>query len=215
MNAVDRHDAPDTRRLVELLTDGLRADEHATGETVLPAGSTVEGAIAVCQGSIRLLIPPGERSANAGSIDGPALIGVGWALRSRPATLDVVAAGDVTTVLVPTDRLLEAVRSSPVTALCCALAIDDMAALCERALALATSPLRTRIAEVLLREARRNGPESEVVTLTHREIAERLGSSRQSVSRELKRLERDGITECRYGTIALLDVDTLHMSLRL
>jgi CRP-like cAMP-binding protein len=202
-------DAEDARRFVDLLTDGLRADECVAGETVVAAGSLVEGALAIRKGPVRLLVTSGDRSAEAGSINAPALIGVGWALRRRSAPFDVVAADAVTTVLVPTERLLGAVRSSPVTALCCALAIDDTAALYERALSLAASPLRVRIAEVLLREARQDGPGSQVVTLTHREIADQLGSSRQSVSRELKSLERDGLTECRYGTIVLLDVDAL------
>jgi CRP-like cAMP-binding protein len=121
----------------------------------------------------------------------------------------VVAAGAVTTTVVPTQRLLAALRSSPAKALCCALAIDDIAAVCERALVFTTSSLRARIADVLLRASERDEAGAVLAPFTHREIAAELGSPRQSVSRVLKGLERDGIIRCRYGGVVVLDVRAL------
>jgi CRP-like cAMP-binding protein len=176
---------------------------------MMAAGSEPDGALLIRSGVSRLHVRSGAACLYAGSVRGPALLGVGWALRERGAPFDVVAAGHVTTVLVPTARLLAAVRASPSAALSCALAIDEMSMFCERAVALAAAPLRSRIAHVLLEDCPLQHTGHWSVSRTHRQIAECLGTARQCVSRVLKDLERDRVVRCRYGEIVVLDVPAL------
>lgn len=65
--------------------------------------------------------------------------------------------------------------------------------------------LDARVATFLLNRSRRQHP----VTVTHQEIADELGSSREVISRVLKSLADEGLVSTGRGTIALLDIDRL------
>ena len=65
------------------------------------------------------------------------------------------------------------------------------------------SAIDTRLCKALLAE------ESEVITLTHQELATKLGSAREVVSRHLKRFEVYGWVSLNRGTVTILDKDAL------
>ncbi len=61
---------------------------------------------------------------------------------------------------------------------------------------------------ILLDEARKleaTGTEPEEVHLTHFDVAGLVGTSRESVSRVLKRLEKEGLVGLQRGRISILD----------
>lgn len=65
------------------------------------------------------------------------------------------------------------------------------------------SAIDTRLAKALLAE------ESNLITLTHQELAIKLGSAREVISRHLKRFEAYGWVALNRGTISLLDAGAL------
>jgi len=68
--------------------------------------------------------------------------------------------------------------------------------------------IRERVATILLDEARKleaTGTEPEEVHLTHFDVAGLVGASRESVSRVLKRLEKEGLVSLQRGRISILD----------
>ncbi len=65
--------------------------------------------------------------------------------------------------------------------------------------------LDSRIGELLRNRARNSG--SSVLTVTHQELAEQLNSSREVVSRLLKRMEREGTVKLGRQRIELLGMD--------
>lgn len=65
------------------------------------------------------------------------------------------------------------------------------------------SAIDTRLSKALLAE------ESNVITLTHQELATKLGSAREVISRHLKRFEAYGWVSLHRGTITILDANAL------
>ncbi|MDE3074520.1 MAG: Crp/Fnr family transcriptional regulator [Chloroflexota bacterium] len=86
----------------------------------------------------------------------------------------------------------------------------------QRAGQLALGDLETRVAGVLLDESDKG---AQTVALTHREIAERAGAARESVTEALNRFRREGVVELTRGAIRVASVARLaalarHDSLR-
>lgn len=65
------------------------------------------------------------------------------------------------------------------------------------------SAIDTRLSKALLAE------ESGIITLTHQELATKLGSAREVISRHLKRFEAYGWVSLNRGTVTLLDTEAL------
>lgn len=78
--------------------------------------------------------------------------------------------------------------------------LSDVIALLEN---VTFSAIDTRLAKALLAE------ESNLITLTHQELAIKLGSAREVISRHLKRFEAYGWVALNRGTISLLDAGAL------
>jgi TolB-like protein/CRP-like cAMP-binding protein/Tfp pilus assembly protein PilF len=85
--------------------------------------------------------------------------------------------------------------------------------LADRLFDLGTQPVQCRIWVELLRLARAADAEADAVRIetapTHREIASRVGTSREQVTRELSRLVRQGLLERSGRTLVLRDVAAL------
>jgi len=77
-----------------------------------------------------------------------------------------------------------------------------------------TLNLHQRIARVLLRLRHSHGEVGADgiywISTSHEEIGRMLGASRQSVSKELKQLEVEGLINVQYGKIFVLDPNALH-----
>ena len=69
----------------------------------------------------------------------------------------------------------------------------------------ATDPVGRRLADLLLRMAKREGDRVEVRALAQAEIARMIGASRESVSRLIAAWEREGILRAGQRHIAILD----------
>ena len=68
-------------------------------------------------------------------------------------------------------------------------------------------PIDSRIASCLLEISRKEG--SDLVRMTHEQIAREINSSREVVSRMVKRFEEEGLVELQRGKIRILDAEGL------
>ena len=84
--------------------------------------------------------------------------------------------------------------------------IDQMADLDRRLYENSVMPMRVRLHAELLRIARRRRDGALIICPppTHQDLASRIGSQREAVSKELKRLERDGVIKRGRATIHLV-----------
>lgn len=69
--------------------------------------------------------------------------------------------------------------------------------------------VRQRLAQILLQAAREQGPDQVTVPLTHEELAARLGTVREVVSRNLARFQAEGILRVVKRQISILNMDAL------
>lgn len=67
--------------------------------------------------------------------------------------------------------------------------------------------LDQRLAGFLLVEAERTG--SNVISMTHEQIAQHISSAREAVARMFKHFAEEGLVDIKRGTITLLDIDGL------
>ena len=67
--------------------------------------------------------------------------------------------------------------------------------------------LDRRLAGFLIDEAKRT--DSNVIRMTHEQIAQHISSAREAVARMIKHFTEDGLIEIKRGTITLLDIDAL------
>ncbi|MDO4394210.1 MAG: Crp/Fnr family transcriptional regulator [Bacillota bacterium] len=65
--------------------------------------------------------------------------------------------------------------------------------------------LDQRLATFLIEESERTG--SEMILMTHEQIAQHIGSAREAVARMLKQFANDGLVELKRGTINICDTD--------
>jgi CRP/FNR family transcriptional regulator len=69
--------------------------------------------------------------------------------------------------------------------------------------------VRQRLARILLQAAEESGPDAAEVNLTHEELAARLGTVREVVSRNLARFQAEGLVRVVKRQITVLDVEAL------
>lgn len=168
----------------------------------------LEGAIKLCNFSLdgtELIsgkFRPGDCFGEMGVIDG--LPRVSNAIASRPSTLRVISRQQFESLCARHPEIsLELNR-----VLC--RRVRYLYALHDETLGL---KLKVRLGRVLHRLAYSHGCRNELneyyIGLSHEELSNMLGASRQSVSKELKVLEREGDIELRYGKIFFHDLEVL------
>jgi CRP/FNR family transcriptional regulator len=176
-------------RRVELDRGGVlwRRGDRADGVTVI-----VEGRIDVIRDTAdgqRILLRSLEQGDSAGLSSG---------ISGLARSADLVAATKVRVLVVPGRALQEAIRSNPDIALGALAQLGDT--ICK--LSDEMEELRfLGLDERLLRIIRRRARGQREIRITHEELAQQAGATRENVSRALKRMERRGIIRCRRGRI--------------
>jgi CRP/FNR family cyclic AMP-dependent transcriptional regulator len=195
--------------------------KFADGDCVYAKGDDGDGLLGVVQGRIRLsnssrdgkellvmLIEPGDWIGEISLLDG------------LPRSLDAFAMGDCAVLFLPRARFDFLLKSKP------ELYQYFIPMLC-RKLRLALSyvegvalfPLPVRLAQRILELLTFYGVVDDKpgilidMHLPQEDLAKMLGVSRQAISRELKRLEAEGIIELAYGQLRVLDKAALQQEL--
>lgn len=116
---------------------------------------------------------------------------------------DLVAGESSAVLVIPGSALREAVRRDP------DVALRALAQLGETIAKLSDEMEELRFLELderLLRLLRRRAGSLRELRITHDELAQQAGATRENVSRALKRMERRGAIACRRGRIELLNL---------
>ena len=186
---------PEMERLGTLLD--MRSCRTGQEVVVRPSGDRIyvvkSGRVRVLQGEVVVaVLGPGQ------------LFGTSSLFGAAATHQRVVAVDDVVVCEAPAAQFLAAMTVHPRLAakvvMILARQLFELEQVVERS---ATDPISARLAELLLRIARRDGAGAEVRGMSQDDIARMIGSSRESVSRLIAEWERDGIVRSRPRLIEL------------
>ena len=169
----------------------------------------------VVAGAVRVLIySKSGREVILADIEEGGFFGELAPIDGQPRSAGVLALSDALVATMPGAVFMDALNTHPDLAMhVMKLLAARVRALDNRILEYSTLHVRQRIAYELLRLAQRDpkNPSRGILASrpTHAEIAARVSTHREAVSREMKRLERKGILVRQRGTIILTDMPRL------
>jgi CRP/FNR family transcriptional regulator len=178
------------------IVDGAAVLEFQPGSTIWQAGGMAECLHVILHGEVHIVRGSDGRqhvvhSEGCGAVVGDVPLFDGG---TYPAT--ALAFTRVSTVRIPKDSLFAAMGFDPLLSWTLLHGLASRVRILVDALSLATlRTVRSRVARHLLARACAGGDRRRIVTLgcTHAILAERLGTVRETVSREMARLRRDGV----------------------
>ena len=201
---------------LEQLVSYARTRRVAAGTTLFSKGDPGTELFAVSTGTVKISVPaPDGREAMFNLLHPGEIFGEIALLDGRPRTADAMAMTDCELTVIERRDFLAFVQSEP------NVALQLIALLCER-LRIASEhyeelvflDLPTRLARILLQLAEQNeaGAEEPKLKITQREISQMLGSTRESVNKQLRAwskrgliaLERGGIVVYRLAALAAI-----------
>jgi CRP/FNR family transcriptional regulator len=199
--------------------DGLKTTvAYRKGEAVFDEGDRCHSVFAVCEGSVKLVTASSEgrtlllRFARPGEILAlaEAVLGPG------PYGSSAIAAEASILAVVPRDTFMRFISSSPEAGLALTLALSEQYKLAQRETKfLGMGDTSTvRLAHLLLAwSAERGTTEADGVHIplrvTHGDLAQAIGATRETVTRILGNLTRDRLVERRNDEIVILEPDQL------
>jgi CRP/FNR family transcriptional regulator, cyclic AMP receptor protein len=147
-------------------------------------------------------LPAGEMFGELSAIDG------------LPRSCSVVALSDTTLAIMSASLLWALLREHESVNACILRRLTRLVrALSERVVEVSTFTVRKRVQLELLRLAREIAPGQKRAVIfpvpTHADLANRVSTHREAVTRSLGELARAGIVEKRSGTLVVRDVDAL------
>jgi CRP/FNR family transcriptional regulator, cyclic AMP receptor protein len=173
----------------------------------------------VVSGSVRVLIyARSGREVILSDLHDGGYFGELAAIDGKPRSAGVLAVSDAVVAAMPGRVFMEVLNAHPNVAMhVLTMLAARVRALDNRVLEYATLNVRQRIYSELLRLARPMPDDLRKAILspvpTHAEIAARVSTHREAVTREMKLLERQGCLVRRRGEIALTDVPKLMQQL--
>ena len=180
------------------------------GTVVAAAGSPATHVQVVADGELELMARlDGGRTTMAVVRAGGVIQDIPMLL-AKPMPFDAIASRDTEMIALSRQRFTELLHSSPTLAIrwmtSIARRLDDD----RRRLVVVTSkPLIAQVAYLLLDLAELDSTGQCVVQLSHTTIAQLLGARRQSVTRVIAELRRQGLVTTRYGVTILDDPEGL------
>ncbi|MCB1536986.1 MAG: Crp/Fnr family transcriptional regulator [Rhodoblastus sp.] len=186
------------------------------GETVSHRGGPVSNLCVLATGSVEVSATSATGKRHVlHYLESGQLFNVIGAFDGGPGIHDAIAHEETLALLIPRATLLAAVEVEPL------LAMAMVRFLCLRSRALydyiaehTLLPLRARCARLLLSLVELYGasrPHGYLITLklSQEEFADMLGRSRQSVNKELRTLESEGLIKTNYSQFIIVDLPTL------
>jgi CRP-like cAMP-binding protein len=168
----------------------------------------------VLQGQVRVVVSTAGRETILRDIQAGEFFGELAALDLKPRSAGIIAVTDATLVRMPSPAFRQAIHRHPdICDQVLAVLVREIRTLANRANEMSGLSMKPRLWAELLRLARASptAPEERVISPppTHAELAARVSSHREAVTRELSALERAGLVARRRGAIVLLDADRL------
>lgn len=136
------------------------------------------------------------------------------AIDGGPRSASVVTLSDAIVVSMPAEVFWEVLRKHPAAAAVMLRELTQLIrSLSERVVEFSTLGVKNRIHAELLRLARKHMRDANKAVIvpapTHNEIASRVSTHREAVTRELNHLAQEGLIERQRGGLAILDVARL------
>ena len=209
--------APDrlSQPLDHLLRDAARRRQLSKGETLYSRGSQPDSVYCVERGAIQLSTTSANgREAVLGVVEGGRWFGELTVFIEAPRVHDAKALTDTELLVVSARRLQDIVNNRSEHLL------EFLRLVCyrykwaiERMDASILQPLAVRLAHLLAvthgRAAGGHARSLPELKVSQESLGHMLGASRQSVNRQLKQWELDGLLRVSYGCITLLDLNAL------
>jgi CRP/FNR family cyclic AMP-dependent transcriptional regulator len=175
----------------------------ARGQVLWKRGERSDAVAVIARGRIDVVRDTaGGKRMLMRSLGPPESVGLST-LSGLAHSADLVAGESSAVLVIPGGALREAVRRDP------DVALRALAQLGETIAKLSDEMEELRFLELderLLRLLRRRAGSLRELRITHDELAQQAGATRENVSRALKRMERRGAIACRRGRIELLNL---------
>ena len=198
---------------LEQLVSYARTRRVPAGTTLFSKGDPGTELFAVSAGTVKISVPaPDGREAMFNLLHPGEIFGEIALLDGRPRTADAMAMTDCELTVIERRDFLAFVHSEP------NVALQLIALLCER-LRIASEhyeevvflDLPTRLARILLQLADQTeaGAAEPKLKITQREISQMLGSTRESVNKQLRAWSKRGVIALERGSIVVYRLATL------
>jgi CRP/FNR family transcriptional regulator len=192
------------------LLNSLRVSTFAAGESIFMQGASPQASYLVGSGRVKIVRVTPEGHESILCVRGPGNYFCPVPLMDDGAHLGTaVAMSAVTLFWIEKEEFKHLCKKSPeLLGLVQGDCLAEVRHLLNRLEAFAFRNIRERLAIALLREEQRLGSSGSlpcVIRMTQQELAGLVGSSRESVSRALKKMEREGILKLGRGKITICD----------
>ncbi|MGH7006475.1 MAG: Crp/Fnr family transcriptional regulator, partial [Alphaproteobacteria bacterium] len=198
---------------IEELASRSRVEHHRRGRTIFRKGSAGRSLMAVLQGAVKICTVSRSGREAVLNVIGPGYVfGEIAVLDGGPRTADAIAGSDCEILVLDRRDLVPVMRASPDFAqrlleiLCGRLRrtseqLEDVFFL----------DLAGRLAKTLLgpRAGGANGGDETAMSMTQRELGEMIGTSRESINKQLHKWQREGIVRIAKGKIEVRRRDRL------
>lgn len=185
----------------------FKTDEHPKGSVLFAEGEAAHGVYQLASGRVKLTVASPQGRVVIVRIAGPGdLVGLPGILNGRYAAT-AEALEPLQARFIPRQRYLRLLQTQPQTSLQAAREVSAICASIYRAMQRLSFPgqARARLAAFLLERLgpAGNGNGSPALDLTHEQVAQMLGLSRETVSRLLGEFKRAGWLEADGASVAL------------
>ena len=200
---------------LDTLACRCRSDLHRAGTTVIAQNDEATDLLAILDGRVRItLLSPNGQEVSFRDQEAGGAVGLLAAIDGRPRSASAVALTDTRVAVISGALLQETMAGSPaVTEAVTRHLAFLVRELSERVFEFSTMVARRRVHAELLRlgeRARRTDAGAVIEpAATHAEIAHRISTQRETVSREMARLARMGLVQRRGNALIVADLDAL------
>lgn len=214
--------------LLKYLPDSLRTEisrrllriQAAKGRTLVERGSRSTDVFFLLEGRAEVLVYSSTGREVVVNTMGPGdVVGEIAALDGEPRSASVVAVSDLQVLVMRANDFMTCIESSPAAGVWLARRLaSGIRRLTEQVFELSALNVQTRIHCELLRLAQKGESHNGVIdirpALTHAQIATRVGTHREAVTREMQALSDMGIIRYTRGSLAILDLVRLEQATR-
>jgi CRP/FNR family transcriptional regulator, cyclic AMP receptor protein len=201
---------PALRREIERRSRIIRA---AKGRTVFSVSALATNVLFVVEGQVQVLLYSSNgRQVSINNLGRGASFGQLAALDGLPRSASVVALTDVRLRAISRDDFLLLLETAPAAAVWVARRLcGDVRRLSERVFEMSALNVQSRLHCELLRLARGSGASGLTITPspTHAELANRIGTNREAVTREMRVLTQLNIIRTRRRSLEFIDLGEL------
>lgn len=203
------------RALVNLFHQGQRLN-YKKGEFIMRPGDTPSGVFYITSGMVKAydITKYGEENLLIIRKSGE-ILGLTWAITGSDRGIVYAAIAPTTALHITRDQFIDFIHSNPEAALPLVdMVVDMYRTHSERILNLEYRTVRERLVSFLLSTARRFGKKTPhgivlEVPLRHQDIASSISATRETASRELAVLERQGLVESKRSIITITNIEKL------